>query len=865
MADTTIDGPIEPPTTAIVDGAGDTPPGPTVGSSTERSDPPAEVGGRTYHLEIFLMAFASLLLEVAYTRVISFKLYYYYTFLVIGLALLGIGCGGVMVAISKRLRAATTDAIIMWGLIVAAASVIVGYVAVAITPIDSLALWDYGTAASLRNLGWLIVVCVSLFASFVSIGVMLAALFGRRTANIGRLYFADLVGAGLACGVVVFALYWVGPPVTILAAGLIMALAGIRMAFTPPRRREASTPPGRALAKAPAVAGVVVAAALVAMLAVPGLTPSIRVDDTKNIAASEPDSELFSGWGAIFRVDAYDFGDQYFLMHDGMLGSAIHRWDGDPASLTRFDDDPRLFAFTADGAPRDDVLIVGAAGGNEVLASVYFGADRIDAVELNPITHSLVVDRFADYAGRVAEYPGVNYVQGDGRTFLSRTDQQYDLIWYPAPDSYSATNAAASGAFVLSESYLYTSQTIIESLEHLRDSGVVVAQFGELDYERKPNRTSRYVATARKALTDLGVTDPGSHIVVLRSTASEVATYSTVLVKKTPFTPGEVADLTAAAAVVPGSEVRWAPGTDVGLDGATIDAPAVIASSSDTELADFLSSYPYEVGAITDDGPFFWHFAPFSTVLSQYASPIDATDLVDLEDAVGERVLILLLAVAVLMGAVFLLLPFVTIRDTWRQLPRKGTSLLYFGALGLGFMFFEISLIQRLVLFLGFPTYSLTVTLASILIFTGVGALISGRFAGRPRTVLAPLAAILVVLTGFYLWGLPLITEGLLGWPLGARVAVAFLVLAPLGLTLGMFMPLGLGAVSALSPFGREYVAWGWAINGFASITGAVLTTLLAMVFGFTVVLVIALGVYGVALLALRALTAGSRRPVPAS
>ena len=872
MTDITIDeqGGTTPPPTPSGNGA-TPPPGnpPASGGTPLPADPSTDADPRTYHFEIFLMAFASLLLEVAYTRVISFKLYYYYTFLVIGLALLGIGCGGVIMAISKRLRAASTEAIIMWGLLVAAASVIVGYVVVASVPINTLAVWDYGTRSSVRNVAMLVVICLALFASFVSIGVMLATLFGRRTANIGRLYFADLLGAGLACAVVVFALYGFGPTVTILGAGLLMALAGLRMAVTRGRSRDGATTPARNVRKAPAVMGVVVGAALIAMLAVPSLTPEVKPDETKNIANSDQSAALFTGWGAIFRVDAYDLGDLYFLMHDGMLGSAIHRWDGDPESLTRFDNDPRLFAFTADGAPRDDVLIIGAAGGNEILASLYFGASEVDAVELNPITHSLVTERFADYAGRVAEYPGVNYVQGDGRTFLSRSDDQYDVIWYPAPDSYSATNAAASGAFVLSESYLYTSQTVTESLNHLRDSGVLVAQFGELDYETKPNRTSRYVATARKALSDLGVDDPGAHIVVVRSPATEVASYSTVLVKKTPFTEGELTALAAAADVVTGSEVRWAPGRTEVVSGdplsTTVDAPAIIASASDEELAAFLSSYPYEVDAITDNGPFFWHFAPFTDVIANYGQPIDGGNLVDLEDSIGERVLLLLLAVAVLLGTVFLLLPFVTIRSTWRQLPRKGTSVLYFAALGLGFMFFEISLMQRLVLFLGFPTYSLTVTLASILIFTGVGALLSGRFSHRPRSVLAPLAGALVVLTAFYLWALPIITDALQGWPLAARVVVAFVVLAPLGLTLGMFMPMGIAAVSALSPWGREYVAWGWAVNGFASITGAVLTTLLAMAFGFSTVLIIALGVYGVALLSLRVLLQSGRQGVPAS
>lgn len=839
---------------------------PTSGGDATGFEEADESGrGRNYHLEIFLMAFASLLLEVAYTRIISFKLYYYYTYLVIGLALLGIGCGGVAVAVSKRLRQASTEKIVKWGLAAAAASVLVGYLVVALTPVDTLAIWSYGTRASFKNLALLIIICLALFASFISIGIMLATLFGRRTAQIGRLYFADLLGAGLACAVVVFALYWVGPATTIIAAGILMAAGSLRMSLRP---AAADAAPRRTDGVAAAVAGVV-ALALIAMLAIPALVPAVRPDSTKNIAAEQFADPQYTGWGALFRVDAFPvysdkLGEFKFLMHDGMLGSAIYRYNGDPASLTRFDDDPRLFPFTSGGAPRDDVLIIGAAGGNEILASLHFGADKIDAVELNPITHSLVTDRFADFAGRIAEDPHVNYVQGDGRTFLSRSDEQYDLIWYPAPDSYSATNAAASGAFVLSESYLYTAETVTESLEHLRGDGVLAAQFGELNYDTKPNRTSRYVATARKALADLGIPDPSAHIVVLRSPGIEVTSYSTVLVKPTPFTSAEVADLAAAAGAVPGSSIRYAPG-DVPV--ITADPPSQIAALPAAELDAYIDAQPYEVAAITDNGPFFWHFAAFPSVLRDYTTSLDGagTSLgVDLEDSLGERVLVLLLVLAVVLGGVFLLLPFITIREQWRQLPRKGTSLTYFACLGLGFMLLEISLIQRLVLFLGFPTYSLTVTLASILIFTGVGALLSGRLAHRGRRLLPALSGAVIALTAFYLLALPPLTEALLGWPLAGRVVVTFLVLAPLGITLGMFMPLGLGTVAELSPFHREYVAWGWAVNGFASVTGAVLTTVLAMMFGFTVVMLLALVLYLLAIVMLRALM-GARSAVPAA
>ena len=356
----------------------------------------------------------------------------------------------------------------------------------------------------------------------------------------------------------------------------------------------------------------------------------------------------------------------------------------------------------------------------------------------------------------------------------------------------------------------------------------------------------------REALENEGVDDPSQHVLVATSPGGGATSLSTVLVKRTPFTPEEIESFVAQDAAVDGNELQYAPGEP--LQDNTVTKVITLPAG---EQQAFLDEYPFAVDSISDDGPFFWHFARFGDVVQNYGDPIDRFDP---EDSVGERVIILLLVLATVLAAVFLLLPFVTMRKVWRALPRKGTSAVYFTALGLGFMFFEITLIQRLILFLGYPTYSLTVTLASLLIFTGVGALLSARFKGRIPQVVRALAPLVVALGLAYLFVLPMLTDALLTTPLGLRVLVAFVVLAPLGVFLGMFMPLGLGVVAGLTDHSEEYVAWGWAVNGFASVVGSVLTTIIAMIFGFNVVLALSMVVYLVALVALRRL----QRPIAA-
>jgi hypothetical protein len=789
---------------------------------------------RGYHAEIFLVSFAAILIEICYTRVISFKLFYYYTYLVIGLALLGIGAGGVMVALSRRLREARTETVLLWSFLLGAAGVVASYVVVSYTALDSLDIWRYGTTGSAKSMGALLAICVFIFVPFVAPGVIMATLFGRRPEGVGGLYFADLLGAGVACAVVISLTGSIGPPATIMLAAAVLLLAA---AVVLGRRRSAAL-----------VVVVVLLALTVGLVVDPNVLPAQRLDTTK--VSFNVDKPIYSAWSPIFRVDAVQASpDVRALYHDGIIGSAIYRWNGNIASLAHYDfgADPRAIPFDVTTTPPRQEAIIGAAGGHEVLASLWFGAKHVDAVELNPVTYSLVKTTFANFDGHLAQAPGVNYVNGDGRSFMARTNQAYNLVWYPAPDSYAATNAATASAFVLSESYLYTTNAIVNSLQHLTQDGIFVAQFGEIDYQHKPYRTTRFVATARQALAELGITDPTDHILVASSPARFFGSFtlSTILVKREAFTPAEVSRFVTSLAAVPGTTLQYAPGHPVPKN--PVDT---VVSSTPAQLSSFYASYQYNVVPTTDNDPYFWHFARFGTVLRDYFHPITSSDR---EDQVGERVLVLLLVLAAVISAVFLLLPFVAIRSTWRRLPGKWASGLFFAAIGFGFMFFEVTLMQLLNLFLGYPTYALTVTLMSLLVFTGLGALLSGRLGSHRRSVPVLLVAI-AALTAFYLLGLTPLTDALLELPMAARVPIAFGLLAPLGICLGMFMPLGVRTVSAMTDAPREYVAWGWAINGFASVVGAVLATLLSMVYGFHVVLSLALLAYLVALAAWRSL-----------
>jgi spermidine synthase len=798
---------------------------------------------KSFRLEILLISFAAIALEIALTRVFSYKLYYYFTYPILGLALLGLGSGGVAVALFPRLRRVPPERLVALCALAGALAVPLAYALVARVQLNTMDL-----AASGLEWAKLAAICLALFAPFLLAGVSLATILGARPGDAHRLYFADLVGAGLGCALCVPLFATLTPPGVVHLAAAVLAAAGLLAALgAAPRLAWAALP---------------LAALSGAVAAFPALAPEPVPDRIKSMSPQQLGEQrvLFSSWSPLFRVDVLPgFTPErlYVLAHDGIMGSTVRRFDGDLRALAAFDAEVTSLPFAV-LPPGPDVLIIGAAGGHEILASLYFGARRVSAVELNPVTVSLLRRDLAAYSGRIAEHERVELVNAEGRSFVAADRRPRDLIWFVAPDSYSALNAASSGAFVLSESYLYTVEMIEGALERLAPGGILCAQFGEVSFERKPNRTTRYLATAREAFRRRGTLDFDRH--VLLGAVPGLFTTATILLGREPFRAEQVERFAAQSAQVPGARV-WHP-AQAGGEVARHPVREVISRPTE-ELAAWLAAYPYAVTPVTDDSPFFWHFARFRDA---WARPWgERSPVWDPEDATGERMLLVLLGFAAGFGALSLLLPLALARDAFREMPCKARAGLYFAALGLGFLFFEVCLIQRFTLFLGYPTYSLSVTLFALLVASGLGSWLGGRVGARRNRALLWLVAGLAALVAFYTTSLGGVFAAFAASALPARAAVAALLLLPLGLCLGAFLPLGLRTVAALGPRPREYVAWSWAVNGFFSVVSSVLATILSMTLGFQALLGVALFVYAVGAAAFSRVPEprGAREPDP--
>lgn len=279
----------------------------------------------------------------------------------------------------------------------------------------------------------------------------------------------------------------------------------------------------------------------------------------------------------------------------------------------------------------------------------------------------------------------------------------------------------------------------------------------------------------------------------------------------------------------------------------------------------FYAEYPFDVRPATDDAPFFFNFYKWSGLFSgRGASGGDGIFNYHSEFPIGHFVLGISMVQILALAALLIFMPLRKLRASGVRTPGTGRIFLYFAALGLGFMLFEIALMQKLVIFLGHPTYALSVVLTSLLASAGLGSLWSGRIRQiRREHLVLIMLGVLAVVAGNVLF-VNFLLPGLLGLDLWLRVLIVVAVLVPTGLVLGMPFPSGIRVVEQMCP---HLIPWGWAINAFFSVFGSIFCIVLSMAIGFSNVFYVAGGVYAVGLLFMKTSggAEGGQGPAPAA
>jgi len=806
------------------------------------------------HLAGVALVSATLLMtELALTRIFSVVMYYHFAFLAISIALFGVSASGVFAYVARRrLDRYATDAIL------AAESLI--YVCCTIVALFWLVRLRVGLNYSPHNLVLMLTIYALAALPFFSGGLVVTTAISRLSAQVNAVYAADLIGAAAGCLTLIPLLNRLGAPGVVLAAAALSVGAAVLFSPQPLRGRVA-------------VRGLVIL--FIPIVGQLSGTAGFDVADTKG---HRGDRVLFSKWNSFSRIGVYErthgnwslsyaykgpLPDTRFMDIDSAASTPILHVAPDlsNAQYLRYEltalayqviasrgsglgdsrDVPSAEVERAQQAPSLQpqlrpgftALVIGPGGGRDLVSALVFVASHVDGVEINPIiANDVMRGQFQEFSGHIYTHPRVRIAVDDGRSFVRRSSDRYDVIQASLVDTWAAT---AAGAYTLTENSLYTVEAFNDYLDHLTDDGILTITRWVAD-------GLRLVSLAQAACEPRGWS-AADRLAVVRQ--DQVATF---LLKKSPFTAEEVAVLRAASYRL-GFDVLYAPSLDAdgGDDRPQTTRPAQDVYVDGAATADygrlirapdrrqFYASYPSDIRPTTDDRPFFFH----TTKLERQ---FDVAFGKSMLFGNGLSALMTLLMISTVLVALFVVGPLLLAERGQARPPGWAAWLAYFGALGAGLMLIEVSVLQRFVLLLGHPVYSLTVTLFSLLLGTGLGAGWSRRFDGAALRrsgavailVVAAVAMLFVVVaTPVVNWAIPLSRE--------LRIAVAVAMLVPIGVVLGIPMPTGLRLLSRTAP---QMIAWAWGMNGALSVVGATLAIFIAMNWGFTIALLGASGIY---------------------
>ena len=782
-----------------------------------------------------LVSAGAIAYELLLMRALSIVQWHHFAYMIISLALLGYGASGTFIAMFRpRLEARFESAFAASALLFSIT--MVGCFALAQrVPFNALeVVWNP------RQFAYLSVLYLVFFVPFFFAAICIGLAFTCRRSQISRIYFFDLLGAGLGAVLVIAALFALFPQIALLAITTLPLAASAIMCSRTQARRP--------------LFAVQLAWLALLFLGLPQQYLDLRVSEYKGLAQALQvvDSQVVaiasSPLGLITVVDSptiplrhapgLSFTTQHVppaqlgIFTDGDSLSVITRIENDIESLRYLGDVTAALPYALLNKP--DVLVLGAGGGNDVLLALIHGARAVDAVELNPQMSDLVKTTYADFAGRVYDDPRVRLHTKEARGFVAQSDAHYDLVHIGLLDSFGASGA---GVHALNESYLYTVEAIRDYLAVTAPGGIVAIT----RWLKVPPRDSlKLIATAAEALASAGSTDPGQQLALIRSWNT-----TTLLIKNGLLTQGDVAAIRRFSE--PRSfDTAWFPGIEdshtnrynILDDPYFFDGSRALLSGAAAEFAD---RYKFDIEPATDNRPYYFHFFKWTTLPEIMAvRKVGGAALIEW----GYLILVATLVQAVVAGSILILLPLSRIKRTWPAgtATRMGA---YFLLLGFAFLFIEMAFIQKFILFLSHPLYSVAVVLSSFLVFAGIGSAASTKLARRigpeERSTIRLAAWCILAFALSYVFVLPWVFDRMIGFPDPVRITLSVALIAPLATCMGMPFPLGLKRVAEVAP---DFIPWAWGINGFASVVSAVLATLLAIEFGFNVVILLALAMY---------------------
>ena len=487
----------------------------------------------------------------------------------------------------------------------------------------------------------------------------------------------------------------------------------------------------------------------------------------------------------------------------------------EPIRYLRYD----VTAFAHYLRPSGDVLVIGPGGGRDVLTAMSFHHSSITGVEVNGAILHAVNQVFGDFTGHLDRQPGVRFITDEGRSYLQRTPDHFDIIQASLVDTVAAT---AAGAYAFVENGLYTTEAWRLFLSKLTPGGVLSFSRWYYGSTTWPVEVARLVALGAESLRLMGVAAPADHLLLIRNSHLSPTRegIATLLVSRSPFSEQDYAAARNTCRALQ-CEVALIQGTG---------DPLLSAIVNSQDPATLYASLPLDISPPTDDKPFFFFHTRFKDILAGQTLRVFGGSSFNLP---AVRILLQLLIVTTGLSAILILWP------RWvlsRQNSGASPSLyspwvmpLYFGLIGTAFMFIEIALMQRFSLFLGHPTYGFTVILFGLLLMTGLGSwtesLIEPWDGPLHTALLWMLIPCLILMNALS----PALLHHTVGEDFGIRIAVTLALIGPSAFLMGFYFPAGMTFIQQLHD---SLAAWYWSVNGAFSVVGSVLAMASSLAFG---------------------------------
>lgn len=782
-----------------------------------------------FYTGVFTVSSSILMLEIVQTRILSVVVWYHLAFLVISLGMFGLTAGAVWVYLRRARFSEKTLSydLAYFSSIGALSTAICLGIQMTVAPV-------IGRLATTVLMWTELALCLSV--PFFFCGVVITLALTRSPFPVARVYGVDLLGAAVGCLGGLALLNLTDGPSAVLWVGAAMAAAACFFGASGIGESPGKAPPLNILLRHRWLISLfLIACALINPLTEHGLQP-VAVKQKFEF----PQTYLFRQWNSFSRVVVgplmkglpYLWGpsprllqqrwivEQTDLNIDGDAGTTAYRFTGsfDEVGFLKYDITNLAYFLPQ----RHRAAIIGVGGGRDVLSAALFGRKEITGIELNPIfVHLLTRDPGFMKFTSLSALPGVRFVVDEGRSWLARSKDFFDVIQMSLVDTWAATGA---GAFTLSENGLYTVQAWKVFLDRLSPSGVLtVSRWYD---PTVPDETGRLISLAMATLFEMAVSEPRRHVFLAAQ-----GPVATLVLSKSPLALSDIEALEKAAAEYQ-HEVLITPRSVP----ASFTLLRIMRAADRQALNAFTSSLEFDLTPPTDDRPFFFNQLALSRPLQALAY---AQTVVGRQSSGGgvrrgnlaaTGTLAILFVIALLLVAATVIIPLrFALTDVGRPLVVKGT--LYFMLIGAGFMLVEIGLLQRMSVFLGHPVYSLSVLLFTLILSTGLGSFMSERLPLNGRTRILTWG----ILTFAYLVALPFALNQLFGAfnnaTLPSRIAICVMSITPAGLLLGFGFPTGMRLITSIDP---KPTPWFWGINGAAGVLASIGAIAISLAWGIT-------------------------------